>query len=293
MSVENIADLIRLARPRQWVKNCFIFFPLIFSGHFADQGLLLRALWVFAAFSLTASSVYIANDILDVARDRYHPKKSQRPLVTHRVGVVWAVAMSASFCISGLAIAYLLGWEVNMIILGYLLIHIIYNFYAKNVVLLDGFLIGIGFLLRVWAGAYAVGVIPSEWLVLCIFLLALFLIFAKRRFELSTLKEKAVDHRGVLAHYTPYLLDQIIIICSTLTIVFYGLYAISPDVLRRVGYGMVYSLLFVIYGIFRYLYLIHVKKLGGDPGDVFLSDRPLFWNTVLWIVLVFFIIYRS
>jgi 4-hydroxybenzoate polyprenyltransferase len=286
------ADFLHLARVRQWVKNFFIFFPLIFSSQFADNELLWRAAGAFFVFCLVSSGIYIANDIADMARDRVHPGKSHRPLLINKAGLGMARFLSFSLCLAGLAAAWVLGPVFTSIVLGYLLTNVVYNAYAKRVVILDCFFVAIGFLFRVWAGACAVGVEPSVWLQLCVFLLALFLGFSKRRYELASLKEKASEHRDVFAHYTVYFLDQVILVCSTLTIVFYGLYTISSDVMDRVGHGMVYSLLFVVYGIFRYLYLIHVKKLGGDPGEVLFFDRPLLISIVWWVAFVFIMVYR-
>ena len=174
----------------------------------------------------------------------------------------------------------------------YLALHCAYNLATKKIIILDVISIAIGFQIRIWAGSVVAGVLPSIWLQLCVFLLSLFLGFTKRRYELSALRDKAAEHRNVLSHYTSYLLDQIIIISSTLTIVFYGLYTMSPDIIDRIGNeNMVYSLIFVIYGIFRYLYLVHVKKLGDDPGDVIFSDIPLMINITLWIFFIIYVLY--
>ena len=157
--------------------------------------------------------------------------------------------------------------------------------------ILDVLTVAFGFQLRIWAGSVAIGVMPSLWLQMCVFVLALFLGFTKRRYEITVLKLDGPSHRKVLSHYTSYLLDQLIMICATLAIVFYGLYAISAEIVARIGgYEMFYSTGFVIYGIFRYLYLIHVKKLGDDPGDILLSDIPLITNILLWIGFVTMVI---
>jgi 4-hydroxybenzoate polyprenyltransferase len=171
-------------------------------------------------------------------------------------------------------------------------LHILYNLWAKNVVILDVFFIAFGFQIRIWVGSLAIGGMPSEWLQMCVFVLSLFLGFTKRRSELSALKEKAVEHRQALLEYNLYLLDQIIMITSTLTVVFYGLYTISQDIMTRLGnYHMVYSLGFVIFGVFRYLYLVHVKKLGDEPGELILRDIPMIINLVLWLGYIWLIFY--
>jgi 4-hydroxybenzoate polyprenyltransferase len=282
----------KLFRMKQWVKNVFVFFPLLFSGHFGDEALLFNCFLLFCGFCLVASGVYIFNDFLDVEQDRKHPTKKHRPLAQESVSKPAVLILILTVLTVGLWVCYIAGSDVLYLALMYLALNVVYNFYAKKVVLLDVIFVAIGFLVRVWLGALATGIIPSVWLQMCVFLLALFLGFSKRRYELATLRETAHEHRGVLRHYTAYLLDQIIIICSTLAIVFYGLYTISDDVFKRMGnYDLVYSVPFVIYGIFRYLYLIHVKKLGDEPAELLFSDRPLLINVLLWIGVLITIIY--
>ncbi len=285
-------DILRLLRVKQWVKNTFIFFPLLFSGQFLDQTLLINCSLTFVGFCLISSSVYLFNDLFDHKADRLHPKKSKRLLSQGSLNPtnIW---LSIFLLLTiGLLICQKVGGLVIFAALAYVICNICYNLYAKRIVILDVIFIAVGFQLRVWAGAFAAATMPSVWLQMCVFLLALFLGFTKRRHEISTLKDKASEHRSVLAHYTSYLLDQIIIICSTLAIVFYGLYTISPDIISRTGnQKMVYSVAFVIYGIFRYLYLVHVKKLGDDPGEVLFSDFPLLISILLWIGYVAVLIY--
>lgn len=288
----NFFYLTKLFRIKQWVKNAFIFFPLLFSGNLFQQGPLGRTAVTFIGFCLVASSVYILNDFLDRKKDRLHPKKSHRPLAQNLIPP-WTVII---LIISTMALGLWVTLTVDPLILYtavfYILVHLIYNFYTKNVVILDVIFVAIGFQVRVWAGSFAAGVMPSVWLQLCVFLLALFLGFTKRRHEIATLKDQAAEHRLVLAHYTTYLLDQIIIICSTLAIVFYGLYTISADMGGRgTHHNMIYSVGFVIYGMFRYLYLVHVRKLGDDPGEVMFSDKPLMGNIILWIFYSIVILY--
>jgi len=183
---------------------------------------------------------------------------------------------------------------VFFVAVGYILLHLIYNLYTKKIVILDVIFIALGFQVRIWAGSLAAGVFPSVWLQMCVFVLALFLGFIKRRHELIVLKDRAKEHRVVLGHYTSYLLDQIIMICATLTVVFYGLYAISPEIaLRFKGHGMVYSIVFVLYGIFRYIYLVHVKRRGGDPGELIMTDLPLVLSIILWLTYIIVLIVYS
>lgn len=284
--VKNVAgNMFILMRPKQWVKNVFIFFPLLFSGEIYNIGLLADCVLAFIGFSFVASSVYILNDCFDVRQDIFHPLKAHRASVIQSLKRSSIAALIGLCAIAGLTILYGVGVNICLLALFYIALFIVYNYYAKKIVLLDVFIIAVGFQIRIWIGSLAAGVEPSAWLQMCVFLLALFLGFAKRRYEITALKDNAVNHRGALAHYTAYLLDQIIIICSTLSIVFYGLYAISGEVLHSDGnYHMVYSVVFVIYGIFRYLYLIHIRKLGGDPGQILFADMPLMVTVVLWIL---------
>lgn len=282
-----------LFRAKQWVKNAFIFFPLLFSGLFFEPEALISCVIAFAGFCSVSSGLYVFNDFLDRDKDRLHPKKSHRPLARLNINPSFIAVLIGSLIIAGLWICWLAGPSVLVIALIYIAIHIIYNFYTKRIVLLDVIFIAAGFQIRIWAGALASHVDPSVWLQLCVFLLALFLGFTKRRYEISALKDKAAEHRRVLSHYTSYLLDQIIIICSTLAIVFYGLYTISFDITHRIGsQNMVYSVIFVIYGIFRYLYLVHVKKLGDEPGEILATDKPLLINVLLWILYVGIMLYH-
>ena len=248
----NYIIFARLLRIKQWVKNTFIFFPLLFSGQFFQSGLLFNSLKTFMGFCFISSGLYILNDYLDRAKDRLHPKKANRPLAHMDIPVGQVQTMILVLLAVGLTISYEAGPMVFIAGLIYIFIHLVYNFYTKTIVILDVIFVAAGFHVRIWAGSLAIAVLPSVWLQLCVFLLALFLGFTKRRYEISSLREKAIDHRSVLEHYTAYLLDQIIIICSTLAIVFYGLYTISPEIVHRLGHNnMVYSIVFVIYGIFR------------------------------------------
>ena len=289
-----ISSFIKLLRVKQWVKNAFILFPIIFSGQLYNLQRWGVCFLTFAGFCLISSGIYILNDFLDRKQDRLHPKKSRRPLAQKVFNTPTVFVMILTILTGGLWLCHLADDLILYTAGIYIILHLVYNYYTKKIVILDVIFVAAGFQIRVWAGSFAAGVLPSIWLQLCVFLLALFLGFTKRRHEISTLRDHAPDHRSVLAHYTTYLLDQIIIICSTLTIVFYGLYTISPEIIARVGnHNMVYSIGFVTYGIFRYLYLVHVKKTGDDPGEVLLSDKALIVNILLWVTYVILILYFS
>jgi 4-hydroxybenzoate polyprenyltransferase len=279
--------LLELLRYKQWVKNVFLIFPLIFSGRFLEWMLWDECLRGIFIFCLIASAMYIINDIIDLKEDRLHPQKSKRPLTAGKISIPTALVTAVSALILGL----ILSWQFNqwffIYIATYILLNVLYNLWAKHIVIVDVLIVSFCFQIRILAGAAATHILPSLWLLMCVFVLALFLGFTKRRWEISTLKSDAPAHRGVLEYYNSYLLDQLINISSTLAIVFYGLYTISPEVVQRIGgYEMFYSTPFVIYGIFRYLYLNHVRKLGGEPEDILLSDLPLLIDIILWIIFV-------
>jgi len=283
--------LLNLLRFRQWVKNAFLIFPLIFSGRFLEGRLWVDCLIGVIAFCLISSGMYIINDIIDLKEDRLHPDKSKRPIAAGKITFSAALFIAAGVLIIGELISWKLGQEFFIFSTAYILLNVLYNFKAKHIVIVDVLMVSFGFQIRILAGAASTHILPSLWLLMCVFVLALFLGFTKRRYEFSILKSDASAHRGVLEHYTAYFLDQIIMISSTLAIVFYGLYTISAEVVGRIGgYEMFYSTPFVIYGIFRYLYLIHVRKLGGQPEDILLSDIPLLVDIFLWIIFVVVVI---
>ncbi|MBF0489406.1 MAG: decaprenyl-phosphate phosphoribosyltransferase [Candidatus Omnitrophica bacterium] len=284
MSIKTFIDVLRL---RQWVKNLFIISPLIFSGRFNEIHLWLHCLLTMAAFCLVSSGMYIINDLVDLNEDRRHPKKAQRPLAAGRVKTSTAKMVAMFLLGSGGLLCLSQGRDVFILALCYVLLHVLYNLRTKHLVILDVLTVALGFQIRIWAGSAAVHIIPSAWLQICMFVLALFLGFTKRRCEIVYLENSASSHRAVLSHYTEYFLDQMIVICSTLSIVLYGLYTVSAEVTDRIhGYAMFYSIGFVVYGIFRYLYLLHVKKLGDDPSEALLSDRPMMINIVLWLLFI-------
>ena len=288
-----IKKILRTLRVKQWVKNSFIFFPLIFSGRLFTPGFLMLSVKTFLGFCLAASSVYILNDFFDHKRDHLHPKKSKHVPDYRKINKACIGSAILLLLAAGLMICQTVNTRVTHTVIAYIAINIVYNLAVKNIVILDVLFIALGFQLRIWAGSMAIGVFPSAWLQMCVFLLALFLGFTKRRNELSILKDRAAEYKPVLTHYTVYLLDQIIIICSTLAIVFYGLYTLSPEIIHRVGsQKMIYSVTFVIYGIFRYLYLVHTKHKGDDPGEILFSDMPFIICMLAWIFYIGILIYH-
>jgi 4-hydroxybenzoate polyprenyltransferase len=294
MLVKMLKTLIDFLRLRQWVKNLFIISPLIFSGRFNHLNLWINCLLTVVGFCLISSGMYIINDLFDLQEDRLHPKKSHRPLAAGKVSISTARISSTVLLILGGLLCLAQGKDIFILALCYVLLHTLYNLRTKHLVILDVLTVAFGFQIRIWAGAAADNIVPSAWLQICMFMLALFLGFTKRRGEIVYLKDNAVSHRPVLSQYTEYFIDQMIVICSTLSIVLYGLYTVSAEVTERVhGYAMFYSIAFVVYGIFRYLFLLHVRKLEDDPGEVLLSDPPMIINIILWVMFIMAIIQFS
>lgn len=289
----NVLGLIWTAmRPKQWTKNLLLFVPIAFAQKAGDVHLLLRAGWAVVLFSGISSCAYIVNDFLDLERDRAHPEKCRRPLASGALRS--GVAFVAAGILGGVSLtfAFLLSRAFGWTVCGYCLLSIAYSVRLKHYVIIDVMTIAMCFVLRVVAGAVAVSVPASSWLFLCTILLALFLGFGKRRHELALLDNQASQHRAILKEYSPYFLDQMMSVVTASTVVAYSLYTISPDVEQKLGTPYLYlTIPFVLYGIFRYLYLIHQKEQGGNPSSVFLSDGPLFVNVVLWAVVAGTILY--
>jgi 4-hydroxybenzoate polyprenyltransferase len=288
-----ISDLLKLVRINQWIKNGFIFMPLIFSGKLSDPHDLAAVSFIFIIFCLLSSSVYILNDLVGLDNDKVHPKKRLRPLARGAIKKAPAVIILAALLIASLVLSYRAGASIFVITLLYLITHLAYNIALKNAVILDVISIAIGFELRVWAGAMAINLLPSAWLQLCIFLLALLLSFTKRKGEKRLLDTRAAEHRDVLAHYSASFLDQMITISSALCVMAYSLYVLTGEMASKFSHPyMLYTIPFVIYGISRYLYLADSKKMDGDPEEVFAADGPFILNSVLWLCSVIFILYR-
>ncbi len=279
-------------RPKQWTKNLFVLSPLLFSRHLFEPDVLLRALSAFVIFSLTASAIYLLNDVADIKRDREHPVKRLRPIAAGEISVSTALSMFAVLFAGALAASWALNVEFLAIIGGYFALNIVYSLYLKEAVIIDVMAIAASFVLRIVGGAFAIGVPVSEWLLICTSLLALFLGFSKRRHEITMLEDNATVHRPVLLEYSPYFLDQMISLVTASTLIGYILYTVSPDTVDKFGSkNLLLSVPFVLYGLFRYLYLVHQKKTGGDPTAELLTDRPLLANVFLWAASVMLIIY--
>jgi len=288
-----LVDLIVALRPRQWTKNLLVFAALLFAQKAADPTAVVEAVEAFLVFCLLAGGVYIINDTLDVEQDRLDPIKRNRPLASGRLSLPCAVSFAVMLVVLGLVGAYLAAGTLLLKVgLAYVGINLLYSGFLKHVVIIDVFAVASGFVLRAVAGAAAIHAVISPWLIICTLLLALFLALAKRRGELMTLGEEASNHRPSLAEYSPELLDQMISVMTASTLMSYALYTISDRTVALVGStNLLYTIPFVIYGIFRYLYLVHQKGLGGHPDRALLRDWPLMVNVLLYAATVGVIIY--
>ncbi|MFC2165443.1 decaprenyl-phosphate phosphoribosyltransferase [Acidobacteriota bacterium] len=287
-----IAYVLDSMRPQQWLKNFFIFAPLIFSQNVTNPFLFKRTLLAFAIFCLLSGSVYILNDLKDMEEDKLHPLKSKRPIASNKLKRSYAIIAFVVVSAISFLLCLLLNMNFFYIALFYLILQIAYSFRLKHVVILDVFIVAAGFFIRVIAGGLAIEVYISPWLLICTALLALFLAMSKRRHEIILLEQDAESHRPILKEYSPYLLDQMIAVVTASTVIAYCLYTISEETIAKFGTTkLVFTVPFVLYGIFRYLYLIHQKSEGGTPEVLILKDKPLLLDIFLWIVCASIIIY--
>ncbi len=285
--MNGLMPLLKLLRPHQWVKSGFVFVGLLFGHVWHDGALVQSVLFAAAAFSLAASAVYVLNDLADRERDRQHPEKCHRPLASGAVKVSQALILGGVCLVSALVLAYAASNLVLLIVLAYVVLNVAYSMGLKHVVLLDVFIISTGFMLRILAGTLGVGIAPSHWLLLCGLMLTLFLGFAKRRAELNVMAGRGGSHRRVLNDYDPVLLDTLIGICATSAIVSYSLYTVSAETLVMHGTAnLIYTVPFVIYGVFRYLFLLHRRNGGGDPAAALLQDAHLMAAFGGWVAAV-------
>lgn len=282
------AAYLRLARPKQWTKNGFVLAGVVFSGEALQLSSVVHALLAFVAFCALSGAVYAANDVLDVEEDRKHPTKRFRPVAGNEISIRAAAVYAALLAVGGLALAFFVGHGVGLAGIAYLLLQAVYTLVLKHMVILDVMSISAGFLIRALAGVAAVGSPISPWLVVCTGLLTLFLGFSKRRYELHVLGEGAQTHRKNLRDYSVEMLDQMMNIMVAATIIAYAMYTFTFAYHLR-SYMMA-SIPFVIYGVFRYLLLVH-RDGGGDPDTLLLRDRPLQIALLLWIAVIMTVIY--
>lgn len=287
-----VRGLIVEMRPQEWTKNLLVFTGLIFSRSLGDPHNIWISFLGFWVFCCASSGIYLFNDLCDIREDREHPVKRNRPLASGVLSVNLArTVMLLLFAVAAFG-ALSLSYGFAAIIGIYLITCLAYSFRLKDIVILDVILIASGFVLRAISGAVIIGVEVSEWLVLCTSMVALLVGFGKRRHELVLLEAAAAGHRRSLSDYSIEFLDSIMNICAGAAVLTYALYTRADETVQRVGSNaMLLTIPFVVYGVFRYLYLIHKKKAGGDPVQILFRDRPTLLNLLLWIVFAGLVIY--
>ncbi len=286
-------SLVRTLRPEQWTKNLIVFAALMFGQKLLDVEAVSRTVAAFVVLCVLSGVVYLVNDLFDQEADRIHPTKRFRPIasgeLSRGVAVAWALALGSA----ALGVAAWLGPLFALIAAAYLLLFVLYSQWLKHIVIVDVMSIAIGFVLRAVAGAAVIGVPVSDWLLVCTVLLALFLGLSKRRHELTLLADSAAGHRRILDEYNPYLLDQMISVVTASTLMAYIIYCTSQETIERFGTrSLVLTVPLPIYGILRYLYLVHRRDGGGNPSELLITDRPLLICVALWGLVTTLVIYR-
>ena len=273
-----IKDVIISMRPRQWTKNGFVFAGLIFSKSFFNVDAILRVILAFFLFSLVSGALYIINDVIDREKDLHHPVKCKRPIASGRIHIAGAMITALLIIVVSLSASFYLDVKLFSILLAYSVLVFAYSIKLKNIVILDVIILSMGFVLRTTGGAVVIGVWISPWLILCTTLLALFLALIKRKNELRVLADGAANHRKILQEYSPELIDRMLSVVTSTTLMSYSLYTFSAG---KSSYMML-TIPFVLYGIFRYQYLTSARDMGGSPELVLLQDKPLLIDIVLW-----------
>ena len=291
-SRDTVSSIHDALRTKQWIKNLLIFAGLLFSKNMFSITLFKKSCEAFVLYCLLASSVYLINDIVDIQKDRLHPKKRLRPIASGRISTSFALTLACILASSSLICSFAIDRTFGAIALGYFILMTLYTFFLKKIATVDVLIISIGFIMRAIAGAAVIHVTISSWLVICTTFLALFMALCKRRQELISLGTKAQQHRETLTQYSRVLLDQFISVASTSTVLSYTLYTLSPRTIDEYGTtNLVYSVSMVVFAIFRYLYLVYQKKGGGNPEILIVTDIPLLSIIISWIVFVIITIY--
>ena len=286
------ALLIASLRPEQWTKNLIVFAGALFGGHLLDLPAVGAAAATFVIFCALSGTVYVFNDLADRAADQRHPLKRMRPIASGELSPSTALVAASVLGVAAIAAAVLVRPALGAVAAAYVALLLGYSVLLKHVVIIDALTIAAGFVLRAVAGAVAIAVPISQWLLVCTTLLALFLAFSKRRHELTLLAEGATEHRRILHEYTPYLLDQMIAVVTASTLIAYSVYATSTETAQRLGTARLgLTIPFVLYGIFRYLYLVHRKRGGGSPAAMLVNDGPLLACVACWAASVALVLY--
>ena len=282
-----MGPILRSLRPRQWSKNVFVLAPLVFAKLVHDPHAVSRAAAAFGAFSMMASGVYLVNDSMDKEEDARHPQKKFRPIAAGELTVKLALSIAAALFVSSITIACWINMRFLATLAVYLVMNLSYSGGLKHVVILDVMMVAAGFVIRAIAGSVALEVPMSDWLFVCTTMVALFLAFTKRRQEIFHGGEEAAKHRKALAHYNVHFLDQMIAVTTSSTVLTYTLYTLAPETREKLHTeNLKFTVPFVLFGIFRYLFLVHVKHAKGDPTSTLLGDVPSVVNVILWGLVV-------
>lgn len=272
--------ILKSMRPKQWTKNGFVFAGLVFSKSFFSVELVIRSIYAFLLFSAVSGSVYIINDVIDRKKDMLHPRKCKRPIASGKLKPLEALVAAGFILAIALFLAFMLDFKLFLVLAGYALMVLAYSLVLKNIVILDVIIIAMGFVLRTVGGTAVINVKISPWLIVCTILLALFLALNKRKSELLVLSDNATNHRKILNEYTPELIDQMLGVVTSTIVMSYSLYTFSAGK----SYYMMFTIPFVLYGIFRYQYLAATTDMGGSPELALLKDKPLMINVILWAI---------
>jgi len=281
-----ISAFISVVRPRQWIKNAFVWAPLLFSGQFTKFDLCGKAALIFVSFCIVSGAIYVINDLADRYEDKQHPLKRFRPIASGAISPGTAIIFSMVLIVVGVAVAWYVSWSGVLIVLIYVVMNILYSLALKHVAIVDVMTIAAGFVLRVLGGSVAISVAPSHWLLLCTVMISLFLGFTKRRDELLAAAGQAQNSRVVLRNYNVAFLDQAISMVTSVTVLCYVLYTVDARTLQVFGTrAMLLTVPSVIYGLFRYIYIIYHLEEGEDPTSTLVRDIPTIVNMIIWIVI--------
>jgi 4-hydroxybenzoate polyprenyltransferase len=290
--MKKTALFISALRPAQWTKNLFVFAALFFSRSLFNPHAVITVCLAFFLFCLVSGCTYIFNDLCDRESDRKHPDKSKRPIASGAIGTGQAISLLIVCLVCALTGAFLVNLPFFIVCCGAFVLQVLYSLVLKKIVIVDVFVIAIAFVLRVVAGGVAINVEISSWILICTLLLALFLALGKRRHELVMTASGVTNHRKVLSEYSSQLLDQMTSIVAASTVITYALYTVSESTRMRFHTeNLIFTIPFVLYGIFRYLYLIHTKREGGNPETILVTDKPLYIDILLWICIAGIILY--
>ncbi|MBN2980669.1 MULTISPECIES: decaprenyl-phosphate phosphoribosyltransferase [Cohnella] len=273
-------EILKELRPKQWTKNLLVFASAIFAGEFLNYFVFANAFLAFISFCLMASTIYIINDLVDIEKDKLHPEKCHRPIASGAISVPTAIIVGILTFIASILLSFFINTYMVGVLLLYFIINLLYSFRLKHVVIIDVMIIALGFVLRTVAGALAVGGVLTSWFILCTLGLSLFLALGKRRHELELFNEDPTRRRKVLDFYTVNLLDQLMGIITAVLIMFYSMYAAEQ------GQAMMLTIPIVLYGVFRYYYLIHIEKSGGKPEDILTNDRHILLTVIIFAVSI-------